>query len=278
MKRTFQVLITIALVFGVLLWFSACEKDEGPSLTGDKTEYVLNAVSDNSISGTVTFTRRSDNAVVIKIDLNGTQSGNSHPAHIHANSAAEGGSIVLDLTDVDGATGESETIVTTLNDASPITYAELIDFDGYINVHNSSSDLATLVAQGDVGQNKLTGESESYVLNEFGDSGVSGMVTFAERMNGETLVTIELDGTTSGNSHPSHIHNNNATQGGGIAIDLTNVNGATGLSKTNVTMNNESQPLTYDDMVVFNGYVNVHLSSENLAVTIARGNIGANAQ
>jgi hypothetical protein len=42
-----------------------------------------------------------------------------------------------------------------------ITYQELLNFDGYINVHFASS-LATLVAQGDIGQNQLTGVSKVY--------------------------------------------------------------------------------------------------------------------
>jgi hypothetical protein len=39
----------------------------------------------------------------------------------------------------------------------------LLDFDGYINVHLSADKLATLVAQGDIGQNDLTDVSKVYV-------------------------------------------------------------------------------------------------------------------
>jgi hypothetical protein len=40
-----------------------------------------------------------------------------------------------------------------MNNGTAITYAELIDFNGYVNVHLSSSNLATLIAQGDIGAN-----------------------------------------------------------------------------------------------------------------------------
>jgi hypothetical protein len=115
-------------------------------------------------------------------------------------------------------------------------------------------------------------------LNPVTNPDISGTVTFAERMNGMTLITIELTGTTDGGDHPSHIHNNSAAQGGGIAIDLKNVNGATGKSATSVVQMNNGTAITYAELIDFNGYVNVHLSSSNLATLIAQGDIGANAE
>jgi hypothetical protein len=49
---------------------------------------------------------------------------------------------------------------------------KLLDFDGYINVHLSADKLATLVAQGDIGQNDLD-VSKVYAL---GSVAVSRMV------------------------------------------------------------------------------------------------------
>jgi hypothetical protein len=95
---------------------------------------------------------KSNNTTAIVIRLSGTQAGGSHPAHIHLNTAAEGGGIVLDLNNVQGGTGYSETEVTKLNDGSAISYAQLLDYNGYVNVHLSAGNLATLVAQGDIGK------------------------------------------------------------------------------------------------------------------------------
>ncbi|WP_186756833.1 CHRD domain-containing protein [Echinicola salinicaeni] len=136
------------------------DDDDDPIPQVQKKVYNLNAVGESGVSGTVTFTRQTDGFTLIEIDLSGTAAGNSHPSHIHANSASEGGGIVIDLMNVDGATGESSTTVTERNDGTEITYEELIAFDGYVNVHLSASELSTLVAQGDIGSN-ATGTSNN---------------------------------------------------------------------------------------------------------------------
>lgn len=278
MKIQLRLLIIASMLASSVPFFSSCDDDDdGPKLTGNSVEYDLLSQSNPSISGSVTFAERSDNSTLVTIQLNGTSSGNTHPAHIHSNTAAEGGGIVVDLTAVDGATGMSETIIEALNDGTAITYDELIDFNGYVNVHLSTSDLATLVAQGDIGQNALTGQTDVYPLGPKSNPGISGTATFAERANGATLITIELDGTSDGGDHPAHIHMNSASEGGPIVIDLTNVNGGTGISRTNVTARNDDTAITYDELVAFDGYINVHLSSTSLSTLIAQGNIGANA-
>jgi hypothetical protein len=57
---------------------------------------------------------------------------------------------------------KTTTTFKTLDNGSAITYQALLDFDGYINVHLSADKLATLVAQGDIGQNDLTDVSKVY--------------------------------------------------------------------------------------------------------------------
>ena len=276
MKKLLSSLTVCCFIATSLIYLSGCDDDSDPQLTGESHTYDLGPVSNPSISGTVTFAERDDEGVVITIQLNGTTSGGLHPAHIHANTAAETGSIVLDLANVDGATGKSETVVNVLNDGTPLTYDDLLAFDGYLNVHESSSNLGTLLAQGDIGQNELTGDEEEYTLGPVSNPAISGTATFAKRVNGQTLVTVSLDGTTAGDVHPSHIHANTAAQGGGIVIDLNDVDGATGESRTNITQRNDGTAITYDQMIDFNGYLNVHLSSTVLGTLIAQGDIGQN--
>jgi hypothetical protein len=276
MKNYLQQTGLLVILLTLALWMSGCDDDEGPSLTGDNTVYALGPKSNAAISGNVTFSKQSDNTVLITIQLTGTQTGGDHPAHIHADNAIDGGSIVLDLSNVEGASGRSETIVSTLNDGTPVTYEELIDFDGYINVHVSPSDLATLIAQGDIGQNALTDQSKTYPLNSVSDPNIDGTVKFEQRKNGEAVATITLEGTTAGDSHPAHIHNNAAAEGGGIAIDFNPVDGSTGIGRTNIKMLNDQTPITYAQLLDFNGYVNVHLSSGDLGTLIAQGDIGGN--
>src|SRR5690606_15838174 len=123
-------------------------------------------------------------------------------------------------------------------------------------------------------QNALTGLSETHELNSVSDPAISGTVKFEERKNGEAVATITLDGTSGGNTHPAHIHNNSAAEGGGIAIDFNPVDGATGISKTNIKQLNDGTPVTYSDLLEFDGYVNVHLSAAQLGTLIAQGDIG----
>ncbi|MFI2741151.1 CHRD domain-containing protein [Zhouia sp. PK063] len=245
-------------------------------LTGDSKEYALGSVSDASISGTATLYKRASGYALLTLKLDGTMSGMSSPAHIHFNTAAEGGGIAISLTAVDGATGMSKTNIEALDDGTDIMYDALLDFDGYINVHKSASDLATLIAQGDIGQNELTGDSKEYALGSVSDASISGTATLYKRASGYALLTLKLDGTMSGMSSPAHIHFNTAAEGGGIAISLTAVDGATGMSKTNIEALDDGTDIMYDALLDFDGYINVHKSASDLATLIAQGDIGQN--
>jgi len=247
------------------------------ALTGESVTYTLDSLAIPTISGEATFSQRNNGTTLVEIMLEGTPEGGEHPAHIHVNSAAEGGGIAISLTSVDGTTGMSRTQVAAFDDGTPITYEGLLDYDGYINVHLSAADLATIVAQGDIGANALTGESVTYALNDVDMSGVSGTATFSQRKDGTSLVSLVLTGTPDGGNHPAHIHYNSAEEGGGIAISLTNVDGTTGLSKTSVSRTDNNIDISYAELIEFDGYINVHLSPDDLATIVAQGDIGANA-
>ncbi|RAI91414.1 CHRD domain-containing protein [Algoriphagus yeomjeoni] len=270
---------------GILLLFSAilfsCNDDDNepmpmPMPTGMTTTFDLASVSNPGISGKAEFIENDDNTTTINLMLSGTPSGGMHPAHIHFNTAAEGGDIALTLGTVIGGTGMSSVTVNTLDDGSAISYSQLINFDGYINVHASASDLSTLVAQGDIGENVLTGESKTYDLGTKDVVGISGTATFSQRKNDETLVKIMLNGTPDGGMHPGHIHFNTAAEGGGIAVTFTPVDGTSGMSVTNIAMLDENTPITYDELLEFDGYINIHLSVDELSTLVAQGDIGQN--
>jgi hypothetical protein len=84
-------------------------------------------------------------------------------------------------------------------------------------------------------------------------------------------------GTAAGNSHPAHIHANNAVTDGPIVLDFNPVDGATGKSETSVTMLNDGTAITYEQLIAYNGHVNVHKSTAEIGVIITQGNIGSNA-
>jgi hypothetical protein len=246
--------------------------------TGEEIVYQLDSVAVPNIKGTATFQERSNGSALVTIQLQNTPADGTHPAHIHANTAAEGGAIAISLNPVNGATGLSQTEVSAYDDGTEVSYADLLEYDGYINVHLSAAELGIIVAQGDIGSNALTGESVVYALNAVDGSGVnvSGTATFAEREDGTALVTIVVRGTPAGGDHPAHIHYNSAEEGGAIAISLTNVDGDTGISKTSVMALDNNIEITYEELIAFDGYINVHLSPENLGTIVSQGDIGAN--
>jgi hypothetical protein len=246
-------------------------------LTSTSKVYNLGSVVVPNISGTASFVKRKNGEALATIQLQNTPDGGMHPGHIHINTAAEGGAIAFTFKPVNGTTGVSKTNVAKLDNGNAFGYDAVLGFDGYINIHLSADNLATLVAQGDIGQNELIGDTKSYVLNTKDVAGINGNATFAKRLNGETLVTLKLNGTTDGGVHPAHIHMNSAAEGGAIAISLNPVNGATGVSKTNVAKFNDDTAVTFDQLLVYNGYINVHLSTSRLATIVAQGNVGSNA-
>lgn len=269
--KTFSTYLMIALTFCFVAGCDDEDDDPGPQLTGNSVTYDLTGVSNPAITGTVTFEERDDAFVVITIAINGAPAGGVHPAHIHSGSAAEGGGIALDLSEV--SDGGSVTVANTWNDGTALAYEDLLAFDGHVNVHQSASDLATIIAQGDIGGNELTGEHTVYALIPVIDPAITGTATFAERMNGTTLVTVDIDGTEPGASHASHIHANTIGEGGGIVIDLNNVDGTTGMARTTVRELNDGTPITYDELLEFNGYLNVHSGSS----FVGQADIGQNA-
>ena len=274
MKKLFVFLTILAPVL-----LGSCENSDdggGPMPTGESKTYQLTSKSDSSISGTATLAENNDGSTTLTLDLSGTSSGNMHPAHIHANSAAEGGAIMIDLMPIDGATGMSVTQIKAFNDGTKVTYTELLSYDGYINVHQSATDLGTLIAQGDIGANELTGQSKAYDLGPVSQPDISGTATFSERKNGTTLITVNLMGTSDGDKFPAHIHANTAAESGPIVINLDTIVGPSGMSLTQIDAMNDGTPITYDELLDFDGYINAHVSKDNLGVLVAQGDIGQN--
>ena len=269
----------VLLLFLTSIFFYSCEDNDQEYVfntpSGNKVTYDLATKDVEGISGTATFVENTNSTVTIVLDISGTSSGGTHPAHIHFNSALEGGDIAITLDPVNGSTGGSATIITRLDDGTPISFNELLNFDGYINVHLSATELGTIVAQGDIGQNGLK-ESKTYDLGEKAVDGISGDITFSERNNGEVLATIALNGTPDGGMHPAHIHANTAAEGGDILVSFTPVNGNSGISITNIKTFDDGTAFAFSDIENLDGYVNVHLSAADLGTIVAQGDIGQN--
>lgn len=270
-----------ALISMILVIFTGCDLNDndndngenGDEFTGNSETYELRQAGDSGISGAVIFEELEDGSTLVTIELDGTVAGAEYPAHIHDNTVVEGGDIAVPFNNVEGASGGSETVVSEVNNTQ-ITFDDLIAFDGFVNIHDPD-DPSIIVAHGDIGGNALTGESITYTLEEASDSGISGTVVFKERINGNTLATIELTGTVDGESYAAHIHENSVAQGGGVAVPFANVDGSTGLSETNVRADDTADNMTYNALLNYDGHVNVH-DPDDLSIIVAQGDIGAN--
>ncbi len=262
----------MAVIF--LIVASGCKKKEDdtptPVPTPDPltTTYTLKAKDVLGVTGTVTIAEASSGsaASVVTISITGA-SATVHPAHIHGNSAVEGGGIVYTLNDVD-ASGKS---TTTFNNVS---YSTLVNFDGYVNVHEGG----LIVAQADIGSNALTGTNKTYTINPDSSTGVSGTALFEKRKGGKTLVTISLTGLIAGNIYPAYINLGSVTTVGALVTTKTlnsvvGSSGTTSLSVTNIRTLNDGTSISYDQWMVYTGFISIQDAIDTTNV-IAKGNIG----
>lgn len=252
----------------VLLLSAGCDKDETPSQNKSYDLYVEDVLG---VTGEVTFTETTNSSTTIDIVLTNAPEG-THPANLYMYSAVEEGIVVQTLNPVD-ASGKSSTVV------SSMSYSDLIAYDGCVRVLKSSSEPEVIMAQGDIGGNVITATNKSYVLTSVGTSGVVGTALFEKRENGNTLVTLDLEGTIEGDQYPAAIHLGSlATIGGGpVKVTLSNVDGTTGKSYTNIrTLDDETVVINYDNWLVYQGYLNIYLESVLTGSVISQGNIGSN--
>jgi len=256
------------LVIGIGMMFSTgCSKD---AVDSGSASYDLKSKDVLGVSGGVTFVQTSPTVTTINITLTGATAG-SHPAALYSNSVVEAGTAKLILKPVDES-GKSSTTVTD------ISYAELIAFDGSVKVVNSDTDLGTVLAQGDIGGNVLTNTNKTYNLTTQGNFGVSGTALFQKRVNGNTLVTISLNGTIAGDIYPASINQGSVTSvvGGPVVASLQNVDGITGKSTTNIKALNSDVAITYDNWMAYVGNITIYQSSILTGAVICHGNIGSN--
>jgi hypothetical protein len=290
-------------VAGVALWSGCDSSDSGMDAptVADQVRYELTPQNDSGVSGTVTFWRAGPDTTLVTLDLNedATVGSVSHPAHIHANSAAEGGGIEYYLSAVNGS---SPTGTTARKIGVPID--TLASFDGHVNVHASPATLQTVVAQGDIGANAEGTEgaglnivdgprTTTYPLNASPTEGsvlaggVTGAVRFEELTASQTLVTYALNvdgsvedavGSDVSVAPVAHIHANSVSEGGGIVSDPPFSGYLGSIAPTDpAARSSRIVNASYDDLTGFEGYVNVHQSNQNLKYVFAQGNIGASA-
>ncbi len=262
-------LATMILAIGLILPTSGCKKEDEPAR---EISYDLKTQDVLGVTGMVTFIETSSSLTTINIKLNGAPSG-THPAALHSNTIAEGGQMVQELNPID-ASGSSSTQVNSL------TYSQLIAYNGFVKVVKSSTEPNIVLAQGDIGGNVITDVSKSYPLGTVGTYGVSGTALFQKRLNGTTLLTLTLSGTIQGEMYPASINLSSIeTVGGGpVTATLSSVNGTTGKSFTTIRKLDGGLDISYDNWLVYNGYINVYQTAVDYDNIICQGNIGSSAK
>jgi hypothetical protein len=270
MVKTRKVILLLSMLSSLLLLIVVgCKKDDNTT-PAQRKSYDLKVKDVLGVSGTVTFIETSTASSTIEITIVNAPSG-SHPAFLMMNSEVEDGPIALNLNPVD-ANGKSSTLVSTM------TYSQLNAYDGYIKVTKSSNEPGIILAQGDIGGNVITTTNKSYTLDTIGVYGVSGTALFEKRVNGNTLITLTLAGTIQGAVYPASINLGSITSvGGGPVVGLlSNVNGTTGKSFSNIRKLDSGLAITYDNWLVYDGYINIYQSPLTAGNIIAHGNIGSN--
>lgn len=277
MKKTSLLIQGIVLASCATLFVSSCKKksEDTPTPVEEKVEprtaeYPLVKIDSSLGNGKVVFTEKSSTETIVTIILTGITTG-SYPAHIHANSAAETGPITISLNSVD-ATGKSTTTINKKDDGTPISFSQLVDFDGYLNVHLSGS---KLLSQGDIGGNQLTGEKKSYSLTKVGSFDIGGTVELAKRKNNKTLVTVALTNTANNGEYPSAIYTGSTSALlPSKAADLKPVLSSNKSISMTTVRNFSILPVTYDQIMNDTYHVNIYESPTNNTVIVAQANIG----
>ena len=122
--------------------------------------------------------------------------------------------------------------------------------------------------------------TKTIILNPTSGNTINGKAIITENANHSFSVNITLQNTIKDSVMVMHIHNGSIAAPGNIAIPLTNITGTggqatgttlnikTGLSATGATVN-----LTYDNIITYAGYFNVHYSAAQINKVVANGNI-----
>ena len=144
------------LLFIALAILSSCGNDDNIEPTGvneiivDELAYNLTSANGSGITGTATLTRDSNDNTTILIQLDNTNT-EEHPSYVRFNSASEGGPKAITLEPCTCAV--STTVVTQLDDGTPIDFDKLLNLDGHVSIQDSPANPDLVVATADIGIN-----------------------------------------------------------------------------------------------------------------------------
>ena len=132
----------------------------------------------------------------------------------------------------------------------------------------------------DVATTTATLRTKEIILSPTAGNTQSGKAVIAENADHSFNVNITLQNTVKDTVMVMHIHNGSIASPGTIAIPLSNITGTGGQAVGN-TLNittatsaaGTNVPVTYDNIITYAGYFNIHYSAAQIAKVIANGNI-----
>lgn len=132
----------------------------------------------------------------------------------------------------------------------------------------------------DVATTTATLRTKEIILTTTAGNSVSGKALVAENADHSFNVNITLQNTVKDTVMVMHIHNGNIAAPGNIAIPLSNITGTGGQAigttlniKSGTSSTNTTATLTYDNIIAYAGYINIHYSAAQINKVVANGNI-----
>lgn len=255
MKTTMGLLKGMLIMAVVVTGFSACQKNDSTPTPLHK-QYTISPNGDaaNPISGTAKFTEvLNTDSVKVTIQLQGVSQDGSYPVYMRQGTSIENGQVAYDLGFVDGRNP-------TLNAVIPMSFSNLIKYNGSIDIYRNPNDTTTIVAQSEIGANEVY---KAYKMTDPQSGNQNGQFRVYKRSGG-AYVVIRLDTTMvpMGNvPHPARVYKADGTRD----FDLTDVSPGTGISTSTVTTH------TYDELTHYTGMIKVLQSADVQDVTLSEG-------
>lgn len=273
----------VSLLLACTLVFASCDSDDDmdPEFQGETKEYALQPVANSSVEGTVTFIENENSTTTVEIELDGTEDGESYSPRLLYGNAVDGGELAVAFEEIEGDPGTISISISKLDDNTVVSYEDLVELDGHIVIYLVETDTETSVAVADIGENELTGESVSYGLSAVGDAGITSTVKLEERLNGSTLITLSSEETEEGDVHPAFILSGAVGDNQGAKVVSLNPIDE-GSSFTNVSAfdkveDEESENMSYEDLMEYDGSLNIYLSEGHMETIVSQGDIGSNS-
>jgi hypothetical protein len=125
---------------------------------------------------------------------------------------------------------------------------------------------------------EFTGNEAAYPLQQASVYNIQGSVTFKERVDGSTLITVALSGTEGSVEHPVHLHLGNTTvKDAEVAALLTPVSGKSGIGQTLLYRLADETVITYQQLRKLDACIKVHRAADgpDRDLILSAGNIGS---